>query len=375
MKVSLKFRDEQRPVARAKIPISILGIPFLAGACAGNPDDLRLDITTAFESGPAFRVCYRPNEPSNPFSLVVKTGIGAFGSPVATPMSMITEFKILSSRYGSGCPAFSLIFKPRLGDFCFRKTASSPSPLPVPSRKIIPDEEMFPVSSLPMHVSSRKTIPDEEGVFLQSPSPAPFVNGIHTGGKVNGIAGDFPAAGGGIRGLVSGMGVSARSILPIGNRAEVGFYWGLQMPTELQPSFSAATFSMANLPMLVMNKISIKLIPAAARAKRLEGSGHIVSACEVAEACKSVRQDLAGLQAESEALRKAVEDIRDNINTKLLTNLGNKNFTDNEAAKGGWRAAVPEPVKRDRRNEVKSVPEDVNEELKKALMSAHATGK
>ncbi|XP_020592818.1 uncharacterized protein LOC110033242 [Phalaenopsis equestris] len=359
MKASLKFREDQRPLARAKIPISILSIPFLAGAAAGDKRDLRLDLTTAFESGPAFRVSYRPNEPFNTFTLSVKTGIGAFGSPVGAPFSMITEFNLSSPRGVSGSPIFSVVFKPRLGDFCFRKSASSSSP-----RGIIP-------------------VSDGEEMFPPSPSPAPGSNGIHHGGKANGIMVNLPAARGEIGGLISGIDVTARSVLPIRSRAMIGFRWGFRMPRELQSSFSMDTFSMTNLPMLVMNKIFIKHIPADAKSKLLQNSEPNVAAGQVTQACKSVMQDIAALQNESATLRKTVEGLREKIDSscfpseKVFAAIGNKDSFGAEAGKGGLRAAVPppEPSKRERRSEVKSVSEDVNEELKKALMSATSAGK
>lgn len=360
MKASLQFREDQRPLARAKIPIHILGLPFIAGAAAGDPRDLRLDLTTAFESGPAFRVSYRPNEPFNPFTLAVKTGIGAFGSPVAAPFSMITEFNLSSSHGASGSPTFSVVFKPRLGDFCFRKSASSSST----SRKITP-------------------VSDGEEMFPPSPSSAPSTNGIHPAGKANGIVLDFPAARVGIGGLLSGIEVTARSLLPIRSCAMVGFRWGFRIPTELQSSLSADTFSLTNLPMLVMNKISIKHMPAAAKSKLLGDSSPNAAAGELTQACKSVRQDFAALQMESIALRKAVEELREKIDGsgftsgKIFGAIGSKDCFGADAGKSGLRGAAPppEPSKKERRNEVKSVSEDVNEELKKALMSASAAGK
>lgn len=360
MKASLKFREDQRPLARAKIPINILGLPFIAGAAAGDPRDLRLDLTTAFESGPAFRVSYRPNEPFSPFTLAIKTGIGAFGSPVAAPFSMITEFNIFSSHGSSGSPAFSVVFKPRLGDFCFRKSASSSSS----SRKIMP-------------------VSDGEEMFPPSPSSAPGANGIHPSGKANGIVVDFPAAGVGIGGLLSSIEVTARSVLPIHSHAMVGFRWGFRMPTEFQSSLSADTFSLTKLPMLVMNKISLNHMPAAAKSKLLEDSAPNVAAGELTQACKSVRQDIATLQMQSTTLRKAVEELHEKIDGSCFTSgkafpaIGNKDSCGAEVGKNGLRGAAPpqEPSKRERQNEVKSVSEDVNEELKKALMSATAAGK
>ena len=131
MKASIKFREDQKPFVRAKIPISILGLPFFSGVSAGESRELRLDLATAFDSGPSFRVSYRPNDSWNPFSLVVKTGTGPFGSPFGAPMAMAAEFSLLGR--GSG-PSFSILFKPRLGDFSIKKATGS---VPVPDRKSV----------------------------------------------------------------------------------------------------------------------------------------------------------------------------------------------------------------------------------------------
>ncbi|CAA6670904.1 unnamed protein product [Spirodela intermedia] len=127
MKASLKFRDEEKPLLRAKIPISVLGLP-LSGASAGEAKDLRLDVATAFVSGPSFRVSYRPNDSWCPFALVVKTGIGALGSPFSSPMTMSAEFNIV----GRGGPSFTIQLKPRFGDFCLKKTTRAAAAASLP---------------------------------------------------------------------------------------------------------------------------------------------------------------------------------------------------------------------------------------------------
>ncbi|KHN44025.1 hypothetical protein glysoja_037880 [Glycine soja] len=123
MKASLKFREEhKKPLFRAKVPLSILGKPFQSGIVAGESKELTLNLCTFFESGPSLKVAYRPNDSKNPFSLIVKTGTGPFGSPLKSSMLMSCEFSVPGR---TGSPLFMLHFKPRFGDFTFKKTQSS----------------------------------------------------------------------------------------------------------------------------------------------------------------------------------------------------------------------------------------------------------
>ncbi|CAI0424547.1 unnamed protein product, partial [Linum tenue] len=77
---SLKFHDEQKPLFRAKVPLSILGLPFQSGIVADEAKELSLNLSTFFDSGSSFKVAYRPNDSWNPLSLVLKTGSGSSGS-------------------------------------------------------------------------------------------------------------------------------------------------------------------------------------------------------------------------------------------------------------------------------------------------------
>ncbi|KAK7815418.1 hypothetical protein CFP56_001595 [Quercus suber] len=121
MKASLKFREDQKPLLRAKVPLSILGLPFQSGVIAGESKELTLNLGTFFESGPSIKIAYRPNDTWNPFSLVVKTGTGPFGSPISSSMLMSAEFNLI----GRGNPGFMLHFKPQFGDFSIKKSQSS----------------------------------------------------------------------------------------------------------------------------------------------------------------------------------------------------------------------------------------------------------
>ncbi|CAI0540083.1 unnamed protein product, partial [Linum tenue] len=105
----------------AKIPLSILGLPFQSGIVVGEAKELSLNLSTFFDSGPSFEVAYRPNDSWNPFSLMLKTGSGSFGSPTSSPMVMSAEFNLV----GKGNPSFMLHFKLRFGDFSIKKSQAS----------------------------------------------------------------------------------------------------------------------------------------------------------------------------------------------------------------------------------------------------------
>ncbi|CAL0331456.1 unnamed protein product [Lupinus luteus] len=124
MKASLKFREDQKPLLKAKVPLNILDIPFQSGVVSGESKELTLNLATFFQSGPSIKFSYRPNDSGNPFSLILKTGTGSFGSPVSSSVVMSCEFN-LHTRNGSGnlSPVFMLHFKPRSGG-CGVKTTS-----------------------------------------------------------------------------------------------------------------------------------------------------------------------------------------------------------------------------------------------------------
>ncbi|XP_008799177.2 uncharacterized protein LOC120105490 [Phoenix dactylifera] len=365
MKASIRFREDQKPLVRAKIPISILGLPFLSGVSAGESRELRLDLATAFDYGPCFRVSYRPYDSWNPFSLVVKTGIGAFGSPCGVPMAMTAEFNLLGAGAVAGAPTFSIIFKPRLGDFSIKKTTGSAVIAPPVGRKIALDA-------------------DREGSVDGVETPVIGFrpeNGSHIGKKVNGFLTDFTAGGGGIQGLLSSAEISARSVLPLRSRAAVRFRWGLRMPPELRAAYAedagwgrvpAGGISLSKLPLLVMNKISIEHVALDVGKSKEKDA---VAGGDVAEACLSVRRQLETLQAENGLLRKAVEELRAEIGSgKVAPVAGGQVSGSADVGKGGNKAAAG---KRDRRTDGMSqessgkvAADEVSEELKKALMGA-----
>ncbi|XVE75710.1 hypothetical protein DITRI_Ditri12bG0114500 [Diplodiscus trichospermus] len=341
MKASLKFREEKRPVLlRAKIPLSILGFPFQSGIVAGESKELNLNLSTFFESGPSIKIAYRPNDTWNPFSLIVKTGTGPFGSPISSSMLMSAEFNLL----GRGSPNFMLHFKPQFGDFSIKKSQSS----------------VF-----------GKVVKPRNGAVLQDDSSIEVVGSPADSGSfgrffaVKRILADLNSVD--VAGILSGMGVSATTAVPVKGKALVKFRWGMRMPSEMNSGVgrigdpTAGISSFRNIPFLVMEKMSIEHVdstdskPAiSAKAGRKWGKN-----ADVAEACYTVKRQLEALQAENGLLKRAVEDVRREISGGKFGDLYS----------GKYREVERNEISK-RNNEKKSMEGDVKEELKKAMKGA-----
>ena len=336
MKASLKFREDQKPLLRAKVPLSILGLPFQSGVIAGESKELTLNLGTFFESGPSIKIAYRPNDTWNPFSLVVKTGTGPFGSPISSSMLMSAEFNLI----GRGNPSFMLHFKPQFGDFSIKKSQSS-----VFDGKLVK--------------SLNGAVPEDDSSIEVVEKP--FMNGASS---KTALAVDSTA--GTIAGLFSGIEVAARTTLPVRGRAVVNFRWGVRVPAEVKsigenpnPNPTAG-ISFQKIPFLVMNKIGIEHVDGGDSKKKTNPDVNFPPASgDVAEACFTVKRQLEILHAENGLLKKAVEDLRREFNSVGDSSSGERN---GNKSSGG---------KFDRRNNDKKSNEgDVNEELKKALMGA-----
>ncbi|XP_018478330.1 uncharacterized protein LOC108849278 [Raphanus sativus] len=266
MKASMKFREEKNPLFRAKVPLSILGLPFQSGIVAGESKELSLNLSTFFESGPSLKLSYRPNDSHSPFSLVVKTGTGPFGSPVSTSMLMSAEFNLLGNN--SSTPTFMLHFKPRFGDFSIKKSHSS-------SSGFISGEE-----------DSSIEVVDSPGLRKVTVLPSTS-------------AGD-------IAGLISGVEVAARTSMPVRGRAVVNFRWGVRVPTEIRGGFDpTAEISLRRFPFLVMDKVGIE---------HVDGSGGSRETKSTSDPVKVSGDDvclvLEELRSENRQLKRAVEDLR-----------------------------------------------------------------
>lgn len=346
MKASIKFRDDDRPLLRARVPIRVLGLPLHSGLSAGgDPRELRLDLSTAFSFGPAIRLSYRPNDPALPFSVSVRAGVGPLGSPARAPFSLAAEFNLLSGNPGS--PAFFLLLKPRLGDFSLSHTLRSS---PHPGNKV-------------------GEVSDGDG----------------HGREVNYKAFSFAAAGksgGGVGALLSGMRLTTRSVLPLWSKASLRFQWGLRVPPELKAALAddgygrkAGNLAINKLPLLVMNKITIEHTlrnPPHSDADK----GKKKDAPEFqTEGFSLVKRQLEVLNAESIMLRRTVEDLRAEIGGNRAASMPGKG--DARRMPSSLAPPPPQPflAKPDRHGNGKEmvdsgpkpVSNEASEELKKAL--------
>ncbi|PVH37173.1 hypothetical protein PAHAL_6G261400 [Panicum hallii] len=380
MKASIKFRDDDRPLMRAKVPVGVLGLPFQSGlASGGDPRELRFDLSTAFASGPALRLSYRPNDPGLPFALTVRAGLGPLGSPARAPFVLAAEFNLLSS--DPSTPAFFLRLKPRLGDFSLSHTLRSPADGASPAPR--------KVGEAPPDADGLGHVREQEFGYRPSFS--------FTG---SGLAADVAAAGtkSGVGALLSGMRLTTRSVLPLWGRASLRFNWGLRVPPELLADgggrSKGARAPVSKMPLLVMSKLSIEQSPRADADSRKCGRAEAPSPLCVdapngpgdgeAAAFSLVRRQLESLNVDNMMLRRAVEDLRAEIRSS------SRRSTPVAAAgaRGEGRVAVaatappprPQPyhafpAKPDRPRgaarepapEKAAAPDDVGEELKKAL--------
>jgi len=353
MKASIKFRDDDRPLLRAKVPIGVLGLPFLSGVSAGgDSSDLRFDLSTAFASGPALRLSYHPNDPLQPFVLSVRTGLGALGSPIRAPFALSAEFNLLSS----DPPAFQLLFKPRIGDFSLANSVRSPPFSDTPA--LPPPHKLADLTNGDDH--------DHEGHKAFS------VNG-----NGNGFAADVAAAGksaGGVGTLLSGMRLTTRSMMPLWNKASLRFQWGLRVPPELKAALAddgygrkAGNLAVSKLPLLVMNKITIEHTPR----QHLKSEGEKKSAAAAqGEGFSLLKRQLEALNDESIMLRHSVEGLRAEIGVSRAISVPSKGDPRRMQAMSP-PSQNPFPVKPDLHGNGKELtvigPNDASEELKKAL--------
>ncbi|KAJ4830880.1 hypothetical protein Tsubulata_044157 [Turnera subulata] len=372
MKASLKFREEQKPLFRAKVPLNILGLPFQSGIVAGESKELTLNLATFFESGPSIKLAYRPNDSWNPFSLVVKTGTGPFGSPVSSSMLMSAEFNLL----GNGNPTFMLHFKPQFGDFSIKKSQSS-SPW---------DLNFNPAAAKPASAAGFRNgsvSDDDDGSSIEvveaplPPPPPPQLNGGGLGaGSYYGkrIAAFPPPTVNAIAGVFSGVEVAAKTRLPVRSRAVVNFRWGVRVPAEVKGGGDSGGVNFRKIPFLVMNKIGIEHVEVKEDPKSKEKENPDSARGDaVAEACMTVKRQLETLQAENGMLKKAVDDLRQDIAT---VDFGSGKYR--EIERNGFRSGGAAAGRTERRggNDKKSstMEADVNEELKKALKGGAGGG-
>ncbi|KAJ4959284.1 hypothetical protein NE237_026395 [Protea cynaroides] len=344
MKLSAKIRDEQHhqnPLLRAKIPISIFGLPFTSAVTAGDPSDLSFSLRTSSTSGPSLRLSYNPNTTTtNPFSLTLKSGVGLFGSPNNSPLIMSAHFNLL----GNPIPTFSLHIKPQFGDFSLKKTTLSAS------------------SSTSVNTNDHSK---ENG-----------------GTEINGLVWrDLSEFHSRPDGFLSGVAVMAKTVLPVTKRAVVRFRWGVNFP----PDFSVKK----KFPYLTFDKVGIERVEEGQEVKsKSSSSSSSLGDLEMLKGmCFWMSREVEVLQKENREMRDSLEEIRrSGVSLKNhhreRNNLGKKNHlpspVESSSEFESWRNKRNGNREENGRREMKSsgsesaVVNDVGEELKRAIKAANS---
>lgn len=121
MKSSIKFREEKSPLLRMKLPFNLGPIPLSSGIAVGTKQDLAVHLATGFPAGPIIKLAIKPHDP-NPLSVILKAGLGFWGSPSDAPLTLTAEIFLTPN----GCDRLlSLRLKPRAGDFSIRKVVKN----------------------------------------------------------------------------------------------------------------------------------------------------------------------------------------------------------------------------------------------------------
>ncbi|KMT11685.1 hypothetical protein BVRB_5g106220 [Beta vulgaris subsp. vulgaris] len=286
MKLSLKFREEthhHNPLLRAKIPVTILGFPFLTGIVAGDSSDLSFSLRSNFSSGPSLSLSYHPtiSPPSNyPFSLSLKSGIGLFGSPQNSPLTFTANFNP-----NSLTPTFSLFIKPQFGNFSLFKSVSSSSSSPI----------------------SLNGCPQNGELSSGSVSEFEVMDGPVDGSGGRGKALEWRDLKRNSS-ILSGILVAARTSVPLTKRAVVNFRWGVSFPPE-----SGVLEAKPQFPVLVMNKISLERVD---EVRKEEDKKKRVEEAKAGDVellkgmCSWMRREVEDLQRENREMKQILEVMR-----------------------------------------------------------------
>ncbi|KAF8412522.1 hypothetical protein HHK36_000490 [Tetracentron sinense] len=326
---------------RAKIPISVFGLPFISGITAGDPTELSFNLRTNSQTGPSLKFSYNPNPNStntNPFSISLKSGVGIFGSPNNSPLIMTAHFNL----FGNRNPSFSLQIKPQFGDFSLKKTAVSAS-LPNPNPNPNP------------------VLPKENG-------------GVHLNGFLperplvwRDLTSEFHGPG---DGFFSGVAVTAKTVLPVTKRAVVKFRWGVNFPTDFGGN--------GKLPFLTVDKIGIERVEEEIEVKPKSSESSVGDPEVLKGMCLWMRREVEVLQRENRAMKESLEEVRLGVplrnHSGETDNFGKKSLPSVEKSTEfeRWRSKKNGGEDNGRRETKKSESpaSDVEEELKRAIKAA-----
>ncbi|KAJ6933090.1 hypothetical protein NC651_008492 [Populus alba x Populus x berolinensis] len=322
MKLSLNLQDDhqiQNPLLKAKLPISILNQPFtsiLTTTTTNSISDLTLALSTNFPSGPSLKLTYTPSTTTanSPFSLSLKSGLGLFGSPHDSPLVFSAQFSLPNSSSNLILPSLSLQFKPQFGHFSLHKRTTTPSSNPNYDFNCGPQTTNRP------HLESGSPSKSELGNGFASDGSSGWqelelepCNGKEKEGFVNhNYIDDAYGIGfsperqlmwkyGKKRGFFSGVGVKAKTTLPLTKRVLMNLRWAVNFPGELG----------IKMPYLIVNKIGIERVEELKEVKKEKSNESNLGDLELLKGmCFWMTRDLEVLEAENREMKHYLENMR-----------------------------------------------------------------
>ncbi|KAL6979834.1 hypothetical protein U1Q18_021490 [Sarracenia purpurea var. burkii] len=344
MKFSLKVQDQHRNpqshhqpshhhqnplLFRAKVPISVFGLPFLSGVAATDNSDLSFSLRSNFPSGPSLKLSYTPafttttattaataaTATTSPLTLTLKSGVSLFGSPNNSPLIISADFTF-SPQNPNPIPTFSLQIKPHFGDFSLHKTTySSPNPYPkandeISSMGFVPLEKPRAWKDLTLDSSYKDS-------------------------------------------LLSGIAVMAKTTLPVMMGVAINCRWGVNFPADISKK----------LPFLTVNKIGIERVEKVKEVEVKNSQGNVGDLELLKGFCVSVGRELEVLQKENREIKQSLGDIR--FGKKALP------LVENSSDFEQWRSKKSDGEE-NRKESKKNVNQasDVESELQKAIKAA-----
>ncbi|KAI6702371.1 hypothetical protein NL676_011507 [Syzygium grande] len=320
--------NHHRPILKAKLPLTILNRPFtstIAAAATPSPH-FTFSLSTSFPSFPSLKLSCSPAAAppaGSPFALTLKSGIGLFGSPNDSPLVFSAHFPLSLSSPAPSSPVFSLHFRPQLGHFSLGKSTSSN---PSCGRDL--DVKRFVEPNRGKNEATLAGVSDCSGSELgigggfsmggsstweelkleacsakelfRSSESVDYGRNLINGGRDVPLSHRSDGKSGYLE-MFSGIGVRARTMLPITKRARVNIRWGVNLP---------AADSGTGMPFLTVSKIGFETIEEAKGANERKDESNFGDSELLKGMFLWMRKDLEEMQRENSEMKLCLEGMR-----------------------------------------------------------------
>ncbi|XP_048141424.1 uncharacterized protein LOC125316633 [Rhodamnia argentea] len=325
------------PILKAKLPLTIVNQPFTSTIATTTTTTtpssyFTFSLSTSFPSFPSLKLSYSPTAASSagsPISLTLKSGIGLFGSPNNSPIVFSAHFPLSLSSPIPNSPVFSLHFRPQLGHFSLSKsTSSNPSySQDLDAKRFVEPNQgknEVTLAGVSDHLGSELGI---GGGFLmggsstweelklepccgkelfRSSDSADYGRNLTNDGKVMPQSCKSHGKSGNLK-MFSGIGVRARTMLPIAKRVRVNFRWGMNLPVA---------DSGTGMPFLTVSKIGFETIEEAKGQNERKEESNFGDSELLRGMFLQIRKDLEEMQRENSEMKLCLEGMRLGIGTR-----------------------------------------------------------